>query len=130
MPPRADCVAVCPGLVQNPDGSFLRFISNNPDQPEEYEEFRRIATHLRWLNDSRKLFVRSLVFEETLVANYAGAISPGDINSGFSEGLQWRQKPDGNFELTRLQAGRVAVTNYALPWMLESDRTCGPERHR
>ena len=97
---------------QNPDGSFVRFISNNPDLPEEYEEFRRIATHLRWLNESRKLFVRSLVFEETLVANYAGAISPGDINSGFSEGLQWRQKPDGNFELTRLQAGRVVVTNY------------------
>ena len=92
---------------QNPDGSFVRFISNNPDQPEEYEEFRRIASHLRWLNDRRKLFVRSLVFEETLVANYAGAISPGDINSGFSEGLQWRQKPDGNFELTRLQAGRI-----------------------
>ena len=98
--------------VQNPDGSFVRFIANNPDRPEEYKEFRRIAMHLRWLNDNRKLFVRSLVFQETLVANYAGAMRAEDINNGFNMGLRWRQKPDGNYSLTRLQAGRVVVTNY------------------
>ena len=98
--------------VQNRDGSFKRFIENNPDREEEYEEFRRIAMHLRWLNQNRKLFVRSLVFEEILVANHSGAIRPEDINNGFNMGLRWRQKPDGNFELSRLQGGRVTVTNY------------------
>lgn len=43
--------------VQNPDGSFLRFIENDPARPTEYEEFRRIAAHLQWLNNNRKLFV-------------------------------------------------------------------------
>jgi len=98
--------------VQNPDGSFVRFISNDPAKPEEYEEFRRIATHLRWLNDNRKLFVGSLIFEEPLVADFKGVPSAEDIMSGFDKGLRWRQKPDGKYEVTRLQAGRTVVLNY------------------
>lgn len=34
-----------------------------------------------------------------------------DINNGFDKGLRWRQKPNGNFELTRPAAGRVIVAN-------------------
>jgi hypothetical protein len=52
--------------VQKPDGRFVRFIENDPQRPEEYQEFRRVAAHLQWLNDGRRLFVRPLVFEETL----------------------------------------------------------------
>jgi hypothetical protein len=98
--------------VQNPDGSFLRFIWNDPAKPKEYEEFRRIATHLRWLNDNRKLFVGSLIFDETLVADFKGVPRAEDIINGLDKGLRWRQKPDGNYELTRLQAGRTVVLNY------------------
>jgi len=56
--------------VQKPDGRFVRFIENDPRRPKEYEEFRRIAAHLQWLNDNRQLFVRPLVFEETLIADF------------------------------------------------------------
>lgn len=106
--------------VQHADGRFLRFIENDPRRPREYEEFRRLALHLRWLNDSRKLFVRSLVFEETLVSDAKGPLRPEDINNGFKDGLHWRQKPDGSYTLTRLSAGRVVVTN--LDPMALSDR--------
>lgn len=98
--------------VQVPAGSFVRFIENDPQRRTEYKEFRRIADHLQWLNDHRKLFVRSLVFRETLVSDFKGVPSASDINSGFSQGLKWRQKPDGNYELTRLDAGRTVVTNF------------------
>jgi hypothetical protein len=98
--------------VQNPDGSFLRFISNDPAKPEEYEEFRRIATHLRWLNDHRQLFVGSLLFDETLIADFKGVPRAEDIINGLDKGLRWHQKPDGHYELTRLQAGRTVVLNY------------------
>jgi hypothetical protein len=98
--------------VQRPDGSFIRFIENNPARPKEYEEFRRIAMHLRWLSDNRHLFVRSLVFEETVVRDFKGVPRSEDIVKGSDKGLRWRQKPDGNYQLTRLQAGRVTVTNY------------------
>ena len=98
--------------VQKPDGRFVRFIENDPRRPNEYEEFRRIAAHLQWLNDNRQLFVRPLVFDETLIADFKNTPSAGDINSGFNMGLRWRQKPNGNYELTRLKGGRVVVVNF------------------
>lgn len=98
--------------VQAPDSRFVRFIENDPSQPTEYEEFRRIAMHLQWLNDHRQLFVRPLVFEETLVGDYKGLPRAEDINNGFNMGLRWRQKPNGHFELTRFKSGRIVVTNF------------------
>jgi len=98
--------------VQKPDGRFARFIENDPRRPKEYEEFRRIAAHLQWLNDHRQLFVRPLVFEETLVADFKSIPRAEDINNGFNMGLRWRQKPNGNYELTRLKGGRVVVVNF------------------
>jgi hypothetical protein len=98
--------------VQKPDGAFVRFIENDPRRPSEYDEFRRIAAHLQWLNDNRQLFVRPLVFDETLIADFKNTPSAGDINSGFNMGLRWRQKPSGHYELTRLNAGRVLVANF------------------
>lgn len=54
----------------------------------------------------------SLVFDETLISDFSGPLRAEDINNGFNMGLQWRQKANGNYELTRLQTGRVVVTNY------------------
>ena len=98
--------------VQKPDGLFVRFIENDPQRPKEYEEFRRIAAHLQWLNDNRQLFVRPLVFNETLIADFKNTPSAADINNGFNMGLRWRQKLNGNYELTRFQSGRVVVANF------------------
>jgi hypothetical protein len=98
--------------VQGPDGRFIRFIDNNPERRREYEEFRRIAGHLQWLNDQRRLFVRALVFQETLIADFEGTPRSQDVNDGFNMGLRWRQKPNGDYALTRLSAGRVVVLNF------------------
>lgn len=97
--------------VQNADGSFLRFIANDPALPQEYTEFRRIATHLRWLNDNRKLFVRTLVFDEPIAPNLKAQPSVAEIIDANKEGLQWRRNSDGTHRLVRLQAGRVVVMN-------------------
>ena len=108
--------------VQKPDGSFIRFIENDPRRLQEYEEFRRIAMHLTWLNANRQLFVRPLVFEETLIADFKEVPSAGDINNGFDMDLRWRQKPDGNYELTRFRAGKVVVTNYDPQALTDQER--------
>ncbi|WP_291994619.1 hypothetical protein [Candidatus Accumulibacter sp. ACC003] len=97
--------------VQNADGSFARFIANDPALAEEYTEFRRIATHLRWLNDNRKLFVRTLVFEEPIAPALKAAPNAADVINANKEGLQWRRNDDGSYQLARLQAGRVVVMN-------------------
>ena len=97
---------------QNPDGSFVRLIENDPARPAEYQEFRRLAVHLRWLLDARGLFVRSLVFEELMVHEFDAVPRSQDITAGFDKGLKWRQNPDGSYELRRLQSGRIVMTNY------------------
>jgi len=99
--------------VQKPDGRFVRFIENDPRRPQEYEEFRRIAAHLQWLNDHRQLFVRPLVFEETLVADFKSIPRAEDINNGFNMGLRWRQKPNGNYELTNACGDKVEDLKHA-----------------
>ena len=98
--------------VQEPDGRFARFIENDPRRPNEYEEFRRIVSHLQSLSDNRKLFVRPLVFEDTLIADFKSIPRAEDITNGFNNGMRWRQKPDGNYKLTRLEGGRVIVANF------------------
>ena len=98
--------------VQKPDGRFARFIENDPRRPKEYQEFRQIAAHLQWLNDNRQLFVRPLVFDEPLIADFKNTPSAGDINNGFNMGLRWRQKPNGHYELTRLKGDRIVVANF------------------
>jgi hypothetical protein len=52
------------------------------------------------------------VFQETLIDNFTAAPRAEDINNGFNMGLRWSQKPNGNYELTRLRAGRTVITNY------------------
>ncbi len=99
--------------LQKPDGSFERFILNEPSARDEYEEFRRIAMHLSWLNNTRKLHVRTIVFEETLVKRSADKPPTiGEVVTALDKKLIWRQKADGSHVLTRKVAGRVAITNY------------------
>jgi hypothetical protein len=108
--------------IQKLDGSFVRSIKNDPLRPKQYEEFRRIAMHLQWLNQNQQLFISSLVFVETLVSDFKGVPKADDINDGFSLGLRWRQKPNGNYKLTRLTTGRVAVTNYDPKTLSDDER--------
>jgi hypothetical protein len=114
--------------VQKPDGRFVRFIENDPQRPKEYAEFRHIAAHLQWLNDNRQLFVRPLVFDETLIADFKNVPRAEDINNGFNMGLRWRQKPNGNYELTRLKGGRVVVSNFDPMALTDQERAALDEK--
>ena len=98
--------------LQNSDGSFLRVIVNDPRNPQQFEEFRRILSHLQWLNDNQQLYVRRLAFERTLIDNYTGQPRSQDLVTGYDRGLDWQQKPDGSYSLKRLTFGRVVITNY------------------
>jgi hypothetical protein len=99
--------------VQERDGSFQRFILNWPTHPAEYEEFRRRALHLTWLNVERNLFVGTLGFEEALRARLPAAPSAGELLQTLEKGYRWRRLgEDGEYELIRTVAGRIAITNY------------------
>jgi hypothetical protein len=98
--------------VQKDDGTFDRFILNRPAAPEEYQEFRRRALHLHWLNENRELFVGTINFEEGVRARLAEGPSAGDFARALEKGYRWRALGGYEYELTRGVTGRVAVTNY------------------
>ena len=99
--------------VQTPEGRFERFILNWPTRREEYEEFRRIALHLAWLNANRKLFVGRLQFTETTRAALSGPPSAEEIRNAMEKDYRWRQLPGADgYELGRRVTGRVVITNY------------------
>ena len=99
--------------VQTPQGGFERFILNWPSRPREYEEFRRIALHLAWLNANRKLFVGRLSFVETTPAVLDSPPSGAEVRAAAEKDYRWVQaKAGGPYLLKRRVTGRVAITNY------------------
>src|SRR5262245_31415570 len=109
--------------VQTPEGRFERFIVNWPTRPAEYEEFRRRALHLAWLNANRKLFVGRLTFTETTRAGLRGPPSAEEIRTALEKDYRWQQVPGTDrYELGRRVTGRVAITNYDPRTMTDSAR--------
>jgi hypothetical protein len=109
--------------VQNPDGTFQRFILNWPSRPEEYEEFRRFALHLAWLNANRKLFVGRLTFTETARATLSGPPNAEEVRNAMEKDYRWRQVPGADaFELGRRVTGRVVITNYDPRTLTDAER--------
>ncbi len=99
--------------VQTPKGHFERFILNWPSRPREYEEFRRIALHLAWLNANRKLFVGRLSFVETTTAVLDGPPSGAEVRAAAEKDYRWvRATSGGPYLLKRSVTGRIAITNY------------------
>jgi hypothetical protein len=99
--------------VQTPKGLFERYILNWPTHPQEYEEFRRIALHLAWLNAERKLFVGRLSFVEATRAALRAPPPADEIRNAVEKNYRWRQVADaGLHDLERRVNGRVVITNY------------------
>ena len=109
--------------VQTREGTFARFILNWPTHPPEYEEFRRIAMHLAWLNATRRLFVGRLSFLETTQARLSSAPNAGDVQKALEKDWRWRPGAgDGVYALERRVTGRVAITNYDPRTLSDAER--------
>jgi hypothetical protein len=109
--------------VQTPESRFERFILNRPTHPSEYEEFRRIALHLAWLNATRRLFVSRLTFTETTRASLSAPPPPDEIRSAVEKDYRWRPVSNaGVYELGRRVTRRVAITNYDPRTLTEAER--------
>jgi hypothetical protein len=109
--------------VQTPEGRFERFILNWPIRPGEYEEFRRIALHLAWLNANRRLFVGRLTFTETARAALSGPPPAEEVRSAMEKDYRWRRMPGTDvYELGRRVTGRVVITNYDPRTLTDAER--------
>ena len=109
--------------VQTSKGHFQRFILNWPSRPREYEEFRRIALHLAWLNANRKLFVGRLSYIETTPAVLDSPPSGAEVRAAEEKDYRWvRETADGPYALKRSVTGRVAITNYDPRTLSDTER--------
>lgn len=99
--------------MQDEKGVFQQFFLNWPTHSSEYEEFRKRALHLKWLNGNRNLFVRRIAFERSFRIKLSGPPSAGDITNAIDKGYRWQCiGTDGTYELTTPATGRVTITNY------------------
>jgi hypothetical protein len=109
--------------VQTREGTFARFILNWPTHPAEYEEFRRIAMHLAWLNATRRLFVGRLSFLETTHARLSTPPTAAEVQNAFEKDFRWRPvAEDGVYALERRVTGRVVITNYDPRTLSDAER--------
>jgi hypothetical protein len=109
--------------VQTREGAFVRFILNWPTHPAEYEEFRRIAMHLAWLNANRRLFVGRLSFLETTHARLSAPPTAAEVQSAFEKDFRWRPAAgNGVYALERRITGRVVITNYDPRTLSDAER--------
>jgi hypothetical protein len=109
--------------MQTGEGTFARFILNWPTLPAEYEEFRRIAMHLAWLNANRLLFVGRLFFHETTHARLSTPPTATEVLNALEKGMRWRPVAEENvYALERRVTGRVAITNYDPRTLSDAER--------
>ena len=105
---------------QNPDGSHLSYVENNPDRTQEYEAFRKIVMHLNWINENRNLTIRPIVFDKVVADGMKQPPRSQDITKG--EDTKWTQNPDGTYRMTKFTAGRLVIANYDLLVMTDNER--------
>ena len=96
--------------LYNPDGALERFVANWPGRREEYEEFRRRALHLAWLQTHRQLSVEALTFDEAVLAALPTPLSGGEQLVALERG--WRPAGLQAYELKKPMIGRIVITNY------------------
>ena len=109
--------------VQTQEGTFLRFLLNWPTHPLEYEDFRRIAMHLAWLNATRRLFVGRLSFLERTQARLSSPPTAADVQNALAKDWRWRPVAgDGVYALERRVTGRVVITNYDPRTLSDAER--------
>jgi hypothetical protein len=109
--------------MQTREGAFARFILNWPTHPAEYEEFRRIAMQLTWLNATRRLFVGRLSFLEATQARLSTPPTAAEVQNALEKNLRWRPLAgDGVYALERRIAGRVVITNYDPRTLSDTER--------
>ena len=105
-----------------PSGRAQRFLANRISAPEEYPLFRRIVLHLGALQQSGRLFVQELTYDQPVLERLPSPPSTGDIVTAQDNGLTWRQNADGTFTLTRAVRGRILISNYDPLTLSDSER--------
>ncbi|MBM4254552.1 MAG: hypothetical protein FJ147_01495 [Deltaproteobacteria bacterium] len=104
-------------------GKPQRFILNSPADPQDYEEFRRIAAHLAGLYNPAEpnLFIETLSYNETFQRPAATPFSVMEMAAAAEKGYQQRHLGDKD-EFTFAKTGRALLSNYQARALANEER--------
>ncbi|MDG1462089.1 MAG: hypothetical protein P8R04_00840, partial [Gammaproteobacteria bacterium] len=99
-------------LFQDETGALIRTVRNQPNKPEEYAEYRRIAAHLASLRARNQLFVRRLTYLEGETFTFPNGLSTDDVLRAHEVGYDYVALNETNkYRLSRSVLGSTIVTN-------------------
>ena len=103
----------------NERGQTILF--NAPSQGEGYAEFRRRLLHLAGLDAERKLFVGSILYEESQTVRTNRPPDPNEVVTALEKGFRWEGDEEGKVHTVRRKSvGRLLIANYD-PNLLTND---------
>ena len=94
------------------DGRSQQFLYNRVTAPDDFAGFRRVILHLAALQQTGRLQLSELTYNQSILTRVKSQPSTGDIVTANSNNLAWTQNTDGTYTLTRAVRGRVLLSNY------------------
>lgn len=86
---------------------------NDPRYPGEYTEFRRRVLHLSYLDESQKLDVGAIQYEEEWPIPKGQPPSSQDLINALESGFSWEIDEEGKaYILSKKLTGRMLIANY------------------
>ena len=97
--------------IDDAGGPLVLF--NQPSRGDGYREFRRRLLHLAGLDAERKLFVGSILFEESQTVRTNRPPNPDEVVAALEKGFRWEGDSEGRVHTVRRKAvGRLLIANY------------------
>lgn len=93
-------------------GRSRQFVYNRATAPEDFAAFRRMILHLSALQQTGRLQLSELTYNQPVLTRVKTQPSTSDIVTANSNSLTWTQNADGTYTLTRAVRGRVLLSNY------------------
>ena len=95
------------------EGRFLRAVRNAPDVPDEYEEYRRIVSHIGQLDSKYQLYFLRLSFTTTRKVPLPAAPTVSDLLMASEAGFDYKQNDGGPyFESSAQVIGNQMISNF------------------
>jgi hypothetical protein len=99
-------------LFQDDSGALVRTVRNQPNIPDEYAEYRRIASHLSSLRARNQLLLRQLTFVDSENFWLSNGLTADDALKAREAGYDYARIDETNeYRLSRTVIGNTVVTN-------------------
>ncbi len=107
------------------EGQFHRAVRNSPDIPEEYEEYRRIVSHVGQLDAKYQLYLQRLAYTKTKKVPLPAVPTTSDLLAASVAGFDYKHdEGEPYLESSVAVIGNQTISNFD-PMMLDDAERAG-----